>query len=74
MTIPAPAPKGSRSFNPRAFPGDLLDAQRELAGLYAALHAHQKTLPWSREASEGWQAEREHGRERAGRERTDGCV
>ena len=40
--------------------------------MYAELHAHQATLPWAREPQPGWEAETEHGRRRAGRERTDG--
>ncbi|MEU5256319.1 hypothetical protein [Streptomyces longwoodensis] len=59
-------------FDPHAFPDDLAAAQLRLAELYAALHALQMTLPWSREPSPGWAPEEERGRERAGRPETDG--
>jgi hypothetical protein len=72
-TPTTPAPKGDAPFDPHAFPSDLLDAQRELDGLYAALRAYQATLPWAREAHPGWEAEKERGRqERQGREETAG--
>ncbi|WP_406730680.1 hypothetical protein [Streptomyces sp. NBC_01794] len=67
MSTPAPAP-----FNPHDFPPDLLAAQRKLAKLYAALHAHQATLPWSREAHPGWPDENERGRQRPERPETIG--
>ncbi|MFE9993467.1 hypothetical protein [Streptomyces avermitilis] len=67
MSTPAPAP-----FDPHDFPPDLLAAQRKLAGLYAALHAHQATLPWSRKAHPGWPEVKERGREHSGREASPG--
>lgn len=63
MSTPAPAP-----FHPHDFPPDLLAAQRKVAELYAALRAHQATLPWSRDAHPGWLDEKE----RAGRPETHG--
>ncbi|MFJ3673802.1 hypothetical protein ACIPSE_45905 [Streptomyces sp. NPDC090106] len=57
-------------FDPAAFPPDLLEAQRRAAELFAALHVFQATLPWSREPSEGWPADKE--RKRSGRDATDG--
>ncbi|MEU9925086.1 hypothetical protein AB0H51_28025 [Streptomyces griseoluteus] len=68
MTTPA----ADAPFDPHAFPADLLAAQLRLTELYAALHAHQAALPWSREPSEGWAAEEERGRQRSGRPETEG--
>lgn len=68
MTTPAP----DAPFDPHAFPGDLLAKQCEAAELYAALHAHRKTLPWSREPHKGWPAESERGREHRGRPASPG--
>jgi hypothetical protein len=59
-------------FTPHAFPEDLIAAQRRTAELYAELHAHQATLPWSRESHPGWPEETEHGRERQGRPASSG--
>ncbi|MEU1592712.1 hypothetical protein ABZ468_07595 [Streptomyces sp. NPDC005708] len=59
-------------FNALDYPADLRTAQRTAAELYAALHAHQATLPWSREAHPGWPDEEERGRERPGRPETPG--
>ncbi|WP_331752387.1 hypothetical protein [Streptomyces chartreusis] len=53
MSTPAPAAE-DEPFDPEDFPKDLLDAQLKLSELYAALHAHQARLPWSREADGGW--------------------
>lgn len=47
-------PATDAPFDPHDFPPDLRAAQRELAEVYAALRAHQATLPWSREAHPGW--------------------
>ncbi|MEU9355068.1 hypothetical protein AB0D65_29740 [Streptomyces griseoloalbus] len=69
MSTPAPDPA---PFDPHAFPTDLVAAQRQAAELYAALHAHQATLPWSREPHEGWPDETERGRERPGRPASPG--
>jgi hypothetical protein len=74
-TAAPPAPTAgtpAAPFDPHAFPAELLDAQRELDGLNAALQAHTKKLPWSREAHDGWEAEEERGRKRAGRKPTNG--
>ncbi|WP_327411308.1 hypothetical protein OG458_41980 (plasmid) [Streptomyces sp. NBC_01281] len=74
-TAAPPAPTTgtpAETFDPHAFPGPLLDAQRELDGLNAALQAHAKKLPWSREAHDGWEEVKEHWRQRAGRESTKG--
>ncbi|MFG2960868.1 hypothetical protein ACGF5O_44995 [Streptomyces sp. NPDC048291] len=70
MSTPAPANE-DKPFNPKEFPGELLAAQRKLAELYAALHAHQARLPWSREADGGWPAEPERWHRR-GRPETSG--
>ncbi|MGW4517905.1 hypothetical protein ACWEO4_39515 [Streptomyces sp. NPDC004393] len=76
MTSPAPAsepaPADAAPFAPRDFPADLRQAQRAAAELYAALHAHQATLPWSREPHPGWPDEEERGRERRGRPASPG--
>ncbi|MCG8971818.1 hypothetical protein [Streptomyces sp. CL12-4] len=69
MSTPAP---DSAPFDPHAFPADLVAAQRQAAELYAALHAHQETLPWSREPHPGWPDETERGRERPGRPASPG--
>ncbi|MFI8206649.1 hypothetical protein [Streptomyces sp. NPDC085937] len=69
MSTPAPDPA---PFDPHAFPDDLVAAQRTAAELYAALHALQARLPWSREPHEGWPAETERGRERPGRPASPG--
>ncbi|MEU6324656.1 hypothetical protein [Streptomyces sp. NPDC047009] len=61
-----------RPFNALDFPADLRAAQRTAAELYAKLHAHQATLPWSREAHPGWPDDAERGRERPGRPETPG--
>ncbi|MET8816482.1 hypothetical protein ABZW47_31335 [Streptomyces sp. NPDC004549] len=68
MTTPAPE---DTPFDPKAFPKDLLAAQLKLTRLYAALNAHQKRLPWSREADAGWPAEPERWY-RPGRPETPG--
>ncbi|MFF0698380.1 hypothetical protein ACFYU4_37820 [Streptomyces tendae] len=68
MSTPAPASEDSGApFDPHAFPTDLIAAQRQAAELFAALHALQATLPWSREPHPGWPGETERGRERPGR-------
>ncbi|MFE1206406.1 hypothetical protein ACFW5V_32485 [Streptomyces sp. NPDC058762] len=67
MSTPAPD-----TFDPHAFPADLVAAQRQAAELYAALHALQATLPWSREPHPGWPDETERGRERPGRPASPG--
>ncbi|WP_060880546.1 hypothetical protein, partial [Streptomyces scabiei] len=75
MSTPSPsvAPEDSSTpFDPHAFPADLVAAQRQAAELYAALHAHQATLPWSREPHPGWPDETERGRERPGRPASPG--
>jgi hypothetical protein len=74
MTTPAsaPEPAAAAPFDPLNFPDGLRTAQRAAAELYAALHAHQATLPWSREAHPGWPDEEERGRERRGRPATPG--
>ncbi|MER7497073.1 hypothetical protein ABT033_31310 [Streptomyces pharetrae] len=59
-------------FDPKAFPADLIAAQRTVAELFAALHAHQATLPWSREPHPGWTEETERGREQRGRPASPG--
>ncbi|MFE9679770.1 hypothetical protein ACFYO5_37690 [Streptomyces sp. NPDC006259] len=69
MSTPAPEPD---PFDPQNFPADLIAAQRQVADLYAALRAHQATLPWSREPHPGWQDETERGRERCGRPASPG--
>ncbi|MGW2550052.1 hypothetical protein [Streptomyces sp. NPDC001635] len=61
-----------RPFDPYAFPAELLEAQRKVAGLFAELNAYQATLPWCREPHPGWPAEEERGKERRGREATPG--
>jgi hypothetical protein len=70
MSTPSPSAE-DKPFDPKDFPKDLLAAQLKLAELYAALHAHQARLPWSREADDGWpdEAERWH---RRGRPETTG--
>lgn len=70
-TAPALAPKDSPAstpvtsepapFNPHDFPVNLIAAQRTAAELYAALHALQARLPWSREPHPGWPDEAERG-------------
>lgn len=70
MSTPAPAAE-DKPFEPKDFPKDLLAAQRKLAELYAALHAHQARLPWSREADDGWPKEPERWHRR-GRPATTG--
>ncbi|MBG7704852.1 hypothetical protein HCJ76_44025 [Streptomyces sp. MC1] len=81
MSAPTPAPNDhtpsepaeEQPFDPHAFPGDLVDAQRELAEAYAALHVLQKRLPWSREPHDGWPAEEEErGRKHRGRPQSPG--
>ncbi|MGV9509367.1 hypothetical protein ACWDQZ_27580 [Streptomyces tendae] len=75
MSTPAPAPApedSSAPFDPHAFPSDLVAAQRQAAELYAALHAYQETLPWSREPHPGWPDETERGRTRSGRPESPG--
>ncbi|OVZ99537.1 hypothetical protein B9W64_37735 [Streptomyces sp. CS159] len=75
MSTPAPAPAPedpSAPFDPHAFPAALVAAQRQAAELYAALHALQATLPWSREPHPGWPDETERGRERPGRPASPG--
>ncbi|OWA00977.1 hypothetical protein B9W62_35660 [Streptomyces sp. CS113] len=67
MSTPAPD-----TFDPHAFPAGLLAAQRQAAELYAALRAHQATLPWSREPHDGWPEETERGRENSGRPASPG--
>lgn len=69
MSTPTPEPA---PFDPHAFPDDLLAAQRTAAELYAALHALQARLPWSREPHPGWPEETERGREHAGRPASPG--
>lgn len=69
MSTPAPDPA---PFDPHAYPADLVAAQRTAAELYAALHALQARLPWSREPHEGWPAETERGRERPARPASPG--
>ncbi|MDI3101962.1 hypothetical protein QJ054_33550 [Streptomyces sp. AN-3] len=69
MSTPAPDPA---PFDPHAFPADLVAAQRQAAELYAALHALQATLPWSREPHDGWPEETERGREHPGRPASPG--
>jgi hypothetical protein len=59
-------------FDPLAYPDDLRAAQRRLTELYDRLHAHQRGLPWAREAHPGWAAEEERGRQRPGRPETSG--
>ncbi|MGW2496200.1 hypothetical protein ACWCV2_17080 [Streptomyces pseudogriseolus] len=81
-TAPAPAPKDSTAprpaetapapFDPHAYPADLVAAQRRAAELYAALHALQARLPWSREPHPGWPESTERGREAPGRESSPG--
>ncbi|MET9776216.1 hypothetical protein ABZ023_18480 [Streptomyces sp. NPDC006367] len=66
-TSAAPAP-----FDPHAFPPELIAAQRQAAELYAALHALQETLPWSREPHPGWPEVTERGREHLGRPASPG--
>ncbi|MEU9158500.1 hypothetical protein AB0D59_50270 [Streptomyces sp. NPDC048417] len=70
MSTSAPAAE-DQPFDPKDFPKDLLAAQRALAELYAALHAHQARLPWSREADGGWPEEPERWHRR-GRPETSG--
>ncbi|WP_158698253.1 hypothetical protein [Streptomyces griseorubens] len=70
MNTPAPAAE-DKPFEPKDFPKDLLAAQRKLAELYAALHAHQARLPWFREADDGWPKEPERWHRR-GRPATAG--
>ncbi|MFF9409827.1 hypothetical protein ACF1B0_30535 [Streptomyces anandii] len=70
MSTSAPAAE-DKPFEPKDFPKDLLAAQRKLAELYAALHAHQARLPWSREADDGWPDEPERWHRR-GRPATTG--
>ncbi|MFJ9580692.1 hypothetical protein ACIRQF_30415 [Streptomyces sp. NPDC101191] len=70
MSTPAPAAE-DQPFDPKEFPKDLLDAQLKLAELYAALHAHQAQLPWSREPDDGWPEEPERWHRR-GRPETTG--
>jgi hypothetical protein len=53
MSTSTSAPKGDDPFDPKAIPGDLVAAQRKVHELYAALHTHQKKLPWAREAHPG---------------------
>ncbi|WP_435607078.1 hypothetical protein [Streptomyces ardesiacus] len=69
MSTPAP---DSAPFDPHAFPADLLAAQRQAAELYAALRAHQATLPWSREPHDGWPEDTERGRKHSGRPASPG--
>lgn len=73
-TTPPPeqAPAEAKPFDPLDFPQKLRDAQRRAAELYAALHALQARLPWSREPHDGWPEETDRGRERAGREPSPG--
>ncbi|MFF8399875.1 hypothetical protein [Streptomyces sp. NPDC016172] len=71
-SAPGPATTEPAPFDPHAFPADLRAAQRTAAELYAALHAHQATLPWSREPDPGWPDETERGRERPGRPASPG--
>lgn len=59
-------------FDPHDFPADLIAAQCRAAELYAALHAHQATLPWSREPHPGWPDEAERGRDWRGRPASPG--
>ncbi|GAA5070645.1 hypothetical protein [Streptomyces similanensis] len=68
-TAPAPDPA---PFDPHAFPADLVAAQRQAAELHAALHAHQTSLPWSREPHPGWPEVAERGREHPGRAASPG--
>ncbi|MFF9901301.1 hypothetical protein [Streptomyces longispororuber] len=71
--VSGPAGTGEPApFDPHDFPADLIGAQRTAAELYAALHALQKTLPWSREPHPGWDEVTERGRERAGCEASPG--
>lgn len=76
MSTPAPAPETSAAeeekFDPNNFPQDLRAAQLHAAKLYAELHAHQKTLPWSRDPHPGWPEEKERGREHPERPETPG--
>jgi hypothetical protein len=44
FAVSTPAPD-SAPFDPHAFPADLGATQRQAAELYAALRAHQATLP-----------------------------
>ncbi|MFF5030104.1 hypothetical protein ACFY2J_38660 [Streptomyces collinus] len=75
MSTPAPAAKdqntleeAEKEFQPKAFPADLIAAQLRLGELYAALHAHQKRLAWTREEHPGWpKEEEERGRKHEGR-------
>ncbi|MFE6522280.1 hypothetical protein [Streptomyces sp. NPDC057794] len=69
MSTPAPEPA---PFDPHDFPADLIAAQHQAAELYAALHAHQAALPWSREPHPGWPEETERGRERPARPASPG--
>jgi hypothetical protein len=71
MSTPTPSPEET-PFDPHAFPVDLVDAQRELAEAYTALHTLQKRLPWSREPHPGWPDVEDRGRERAGRAASPG--
>jgi hypothetical protein len=54
---PAEAP----TFDPFAFPSDLIAAQKRAAEVEAELHRFQATLPWSREPHEGWEAPEQSG-------------
>ncbi|MET9119613.1 hypothetical protein ABZX38_36210 [Streptomyces longwoodensis] len=67
-----PAASEPPPFAPDDFPADLLSAQRTAAELYAALHALQASLPWSREPHPGWPEVTERGREQPGREASPG--
>ncbi|MFC9280898.1 hypothetical protein [Streptomyces collinus] len=71
-TAAAPATSEPPPFKPHDFPADLLAAQRTAAELYAALHALQARLPWSREPHPGWPEVTERGRERPGKEPSPG--
>ncbi|MFF1600755.1 hypothetical protein ACFVYV_25155 [Streptomyces mirabilis] len=65
-------PAEETPFNPHAFPVDLVDAQRELAAAYAALHTLQKRLPWSREPHEGLPEVTVRGQKSPGRDPSPG--